>query len=158
MSTLTDLRVTATRHLSAAVGSIVIVLGGTLLLQLDRAPPFEYVSTDITPNPTVEGSSVQVTRHVIWNRKCDGEIFREIVKPSGQIAFYDRTYRPFPYRLGQQSAQSSFELPTLMLSPDAQRGTALYRGRVRFPRCGLTSWLFPIVVEFQEVTFEVQRR
>jgi hypothetical protein len=145
-------------HLRAALGTATLALAFMTWLHFDRAPPFEYVSTDITPSPAVEGSMVTVSRNVIWNRNCDGEIFREVVKPGGQIVLYDRMYRPFPYRLGRQSAQSSFDLPTIMLSPDISKGSAIYRGRVRFTQCGLTSRLMPIEIPFQEVTFEVMRR
>jgi hypothetical protein len=158
MSTLTALRIVVTRHVFAAIGSIMIVLFGTVLLQIDRAPPFEYVSTEISPAPATEGSPVTVTRNVIWHRNCDGEIMREVVKPGGQIVLYDKTYRPFPYMLGYQNARSSFDLPTIMLAPDMSKGTAIYRGRVRFTQCGLTSRLMPIEIPFQEVTFEVVRR
>ncbi len=145
-------------HLRAAIGAALLVLAGSFFLYRDRSPPFEYVSTDITPRPAQEGGVAHVTRHVIWHRHCDGEIYREIVKPSGQIALYDRAYRPFPSHLGSQSATSTFELPTLILSPNAERGKAVYRGRVRFRECGLTSRLWPIEIEFQEVEFDVVRR
>lgn len=124
----------------------------------DRAPPFEYVSTDLSPRPVEEGGILRVSRTVEWHRNCDGEIYREIVKPGGQVVQYDRGYRPYPFHLGRVSANSTFELPPVMLSPDAYRGTAFYRGRVRFTRCGITSRILPIEVEFQEVGFEVVRR
>ena len=158
MSSLAALRLTFIHHLYALVGSVAMVLSVVTAWQIDRAAPFEYIRTEISPSPAVEGQTVTVTRYVIWHRQCDGQVFREVVKPSGQIAIYDRGYRPFPAMLGPQSAASSFVLPTVMLSPDMTRGVALYRGRVRFTNCGLTSRVWPIDIPFREEPFEIVRR
>lgn len=140
------------------LAAIVAAAIAVWVFVVDRAPPFEYVSTDLSPRPVEEGGILRVSRTVVWHRDCDGEIFREVVKPGGQIVHYDRGYRPYPFHLGRVTATSTFDLPPVMLSPDQPRGTAIYRGRVRFTNCGFTSRIWPLEVPFQEAAFEVVRR
>jgi hypothetical protein len=144
-------------HLRALVGCVIVALVALVLLQYDRRPPFEYVDTFVEPNPVAEGGELFIHRTVRWFRHCDGEIYREVVRPTGVVAEYDRGYRPFPYSLGQQSASSSFHLPASMLAKGQDHGVATYRGRVRFTDCGLTSRIWPIEVAFQPMMFEVVR-
>jgi hypothetical protein len=106
---------TVTDHLRAFIGCVIAAMVGVTLLQYDRRPPFEYISTEIEPNSVPEGGELFIHRTVDWFRHCDGEIYREIVRPTGVVAEYDRGYRPFPYALGRQSASSSFHLPSSML-------------------------------------------
>lgn len=146
-------------HCRAALGVVALTLALITALMFDRRPPFEYISTTIEPSPAVEGEAIEIHRHVVWHRTCDGEIYKEIVRPSGRIADYDRGYRPFPARMGRQrSAPGRIVLPRDMLEGEGPRGVAIYRGRVRFPACGLTSRIWPIEVPFQEIPFEVVRR
>lgn len=144
-------------HLRAAAGTLLIVIPLGVWLHFDRMPPLEYIRTELSPSPAVEGGSLTVTRYVNWTRKCDGEIYRELVRPNGQLVNYTKNYRPYPYRLGEQSGSTTFRLPTMLMSGE-QSGVAIYRGRLRFLNCGVTSRWWPIEVSFQEVSFPVVAR
>lgn len=133
--------------------AIAICIG--LFLIFDRMEPIEYIDREISPNPAVEGQVVTIRRLVDWKRKCDGDVFQEIVKPDGTLAFYDRAYRPLPYHLGQQATESQLQLPVKMLTSDTQVAKAKSRGRILFRACGLTSRIFPIEVVLKEVEFDV---
>jgi len=134
-----------------AVGVLAALLWWWVFV-IDRAPPFEYINTTISPSPAVAGQSVAVRRYLDWHRQCEGDVWREVVGPDKIVRAYDKTYTRVP-SLGHQVIESQFILP--MAIPD---GKAIYRGRVVFRSCGLTSRLMPIEVSFQEVAFDVAHR
>ncbi len=135
------------------VAGVVAALIGTIAaaLVIDRRPPFEYVSTQITPTQAVAGQSIVVHRHVVWHRQCEGFAFTEIVNEADHIVtIYDRGVR-YPAELGDTQAERSIALPLTM-----RPGLATYRGVIRFSSCGITSRWRPIEVPYQEVRFEVR--
>lgn len=129
---------------------ISIALAGSIIY--DRRAPYEYISTDIEPQPAHAGDMVTVRRQGMWLRRCEGEgdVWREIVKTNKAVVSYDRGYTRIPYDLGYQEAESRFRLDPM--AP----GHAKFRGRLMFWRCGLTSRIWPIEIPFQEVEFEVR--
>lgn len=137
-------------HVRPAIWSVVLltVIVGTLLY--DRRPPFEYVSTQISPQIARAGGQIVIHRHVIWYRQCEGIAWTEIVGADRVITAYDRGTRS-PYELGDVHASRIITLPQAM-----RQGEATYRGVIRFSRCGLTSRWWPIEVPYQEVSFEVR--
>lgn len=129
----------------------VLIATLTICLVWDRRDPFEYESTAIRPEPAHAGQDIIVRRAVVWHRQCVGEAFTEIVGPDRVINTYDRGVR-YPSDLGYTVAERNITLPKQM--PD---GWAIYRGSIRFSHCGLTSWIHPIEVQYQERSFEVRR-
>lgn len=130
-----------------SVGAVACVVG---FLLVDRRPPFEYISTEITPHFSYPGGSITVHRHVIWHRQCEGTAWTEIVSADRIITNYDRGTRA-PYELGDTKADRTLSLPQSM-----RPGQATYRGVIKFHNCGLTSRLRPIEIPYQEVLFEVR--
>ncbi len=138
-------------HLQAAIGSMALALVVTGFLVFDRRAPFEYISTEVTPRPVSAGSAIVVHRHVVWNRRCEGEAWTEIVSEVDRtVTNYDRAAR-YPFELGDTFAERTILLPWTM-----RPGAATYRGVIRFSACGLTSRWRPIDVPYQQVTFEVR--
>lgn len=138
-------------HLQAAFTSMAIAFITLGLLIYDRRAPFEYLSTEITPRSVYPGQTIVVHRHVLWNRQCQGEAWTEIVSDTDRIiTFYDRGTR-YPAELGDTRADRSIQLPQTL-----RPGSATYRGTIRFPSCGLTSRWKPLIVPYQEVSFEVR--
>jgi hypothetical protein len=120
-------------------------------LVFDRRAPFEYLSTEIVPRIVYPGQTITVRRHVYWHRQCQGEAWTEIVSDTDRIiTFYDRGTR-YPAELGDTRADRSIQLPQTL-----RPGSATYRGTIKFPNCGLTSRWSPIIVPYQEVSFEVR--
>lgn len=130
-----------------SMGVVALAVG---FLLVDRRPPFEYVSSAISPVISYPGGSITVHRHVIWSRACEGVAWTEVVSADRIITNYDRGVRA-PYELGDVRADRTLALPQSM-----RPGLATYRGVMKFSHCGLTSRLKPIEVPFQEVTFEVR--
>jgi hypothetical protein len=138
-------------HLQAAITSMVLAAMAVGFLMFDRRVPFEYLSTEIVPRVVYPGQSITVWRHVYWHRQCEGEAWTEIVSETDRIiTFYDRGSR-YPAELGDTRAQRTIQLPQTL-----RPGGATYRGTIRFTKCGITSRWSPIIVPYQEVTFEVR--
>lgn len=137
-------------HVRAGLGSFLLVLALWGGIAYDRRPPFEYISTEITPRMAQPGQSIIVHRHVRWHRRCEGEAWTEIVSADRIVTVYDKGYR-FPSELGDTFAERSIALPVAMRS-----GTATYRGMIRFHNCGITSRFSPVEVPYQEASFEVR--
>ncbi len=137
-------------HAFPAIVSTVIALVFASLLAYDRRPPFEYVSTAIRPLSVVAGQTIVVQRHVVWHRQCEGIAFTEIVNPDRIVTIYDKGVR-YPFELGDTYADRSISLPLSM-----RPGTAMYRGLIRFSKCGITSRLLPIEIPYQEIAFEIR--
>jgi len=151
MTTLTfpDIKVIRL-HFKPAIVTFLIATSFLVFLIFDRRPPFEYVSTTVTPSMVSPGQDITVNRSVIWHRKCEGEAWTEIVSSDRIVTPYDKGYR-YPADTGITSAQRVISLPLMMRS-----GTAYYRGTIRFHNCGLTSRLKPIEIPYQERSFEVR--
>lgn len=130
-----------------SMASVACVVG---FLLVDRRPPFEYVTTDITPKYSYPGGTITIHRHVIWYRACEGTAWTEIVSADRIITNYDRGSRA-PYELGDTRADRALTLPQSI-----RPGQATYRGVIKFNRCGITSRLVPIEIPYQEVLFEVR--
>lgn len=137
------------RHILAAPISIALVIGTGVFVRYDRAPPFEYITTEVTPELPEPGQEIIVRRRVIWHRICEGEAWTEIVGADRIVVIYDRGTR-YPSQLGEQVSERAIILPKVMID-----GPAVYRGIIRFKDCGLTSGLWPLEVSYMAVTFEV---
>lgn len=137
------------RHILAAPISIIFVIGSGVFARYDRAPPFEYITTEITPDRPEPGQEIYVRRRVIWHRICEGEAWTEIVGADRIVVIYDRGTR-YPSQLGEQVSDRAIMLPKAMTE-----GPAVYRGIIRFKDCGLSSGLWPLEVRYMSVTFDV---
>lgn len=133
----------------AAITMGLVALAVTFLL-VDRRPPFEYISSEISPRQVYPGGSITIHRHVIWHRMCEGVAWTEIVSADRIITNYDRGSRA-PYELGDIKADRTLALPQSI-----RPGLATYRGVIKFNHCGITSRWWPIEVPYQEINFEVR--
>ncbi len=151
LTAIHKLHQTSRVHLQAALTSMALAFLTVGFLVFDRRPPFEYINTEIAPHTVSPGDSITIWRHVYWHRQCEGEAWTEIVSDSDRIiTFYDRGSR-YPSELGDTRAARILVLPQTL-----RPGSATYRGTIRFAQCGLTSRWNPLVVPYQEVTFDVR--
>lgn len=137
-------------HTTPAISTFTFFLILTTFIIYDRRPPFDYINTDITPQYVSQGGTITINRNVIWYRKCEGEAWTEIVSSDRIVTPYDKGYR-YPAETGITFAQRNIELPLVM-----RKGAAYYRGSIRFHNCGLTSWLKPLKISYQQRSFEVK--
>lgn len=138
------------QHVYGAILAMLFAVSVSAFLVFDRAPPLEFVTTDIVPASARPGDAVMVRRNTIWRRDCEGEAWTEIVGSNRIINFYDKGTR-YPYDLGETHTDRTIEI-----SKSISAGKAIYRGVVRFRSCGLTSRWRPIDVPYQEVEFEIR--
>ena len=125
-----------------------------LSVAYDRRPPFEYLETNIGPQPAQAGKEITVSRSVIWYRQCEGEAWTELVTPKGYVIPRERALR-YPSFLGHTMGVSHILLPRDMIPENETYGSATYRGVIKFKNCGFTSRLWPLEVPYQETTFQV---
>lgn len=127
------------------------------LIRYDRRAPLVYVDTKVVPEPARAGGDITVHRYVEWRRQCGGEASTEIVSPKGYVYRRAMTTPAVPAGLGYASVTTTWTLPADLLAEGDTIGTATYRGVIRFRDCGITSWILPLSISYQERHFDVRR-
>lgn len=137
-----------------AVLAAALVMG---LVRWDRRAPLMYVDTKVVPDPVKSGGDITVHRYVEWRRGCAGEASTEVVSPKGYVFSRVKSTPAVPQGLGYSSVVTTWTLPADLLAEGDTIGTATYRGAISFHDCGITSWLVPLTIPYQERKFDVRR-
>lgn len=136
-------------HLAAAM-VCAILLFPTLLIVLDRTPPFHFVHGEITPHSVRAGEDATIIWTINEPRKlCPGVVKRTLIDSTGTVfVMADVPTAYTEVRVGQRFART-FTLPKGMAS-----GPATYRAQPYYVCNWFDRWL-PIKGLSPVVTFNV---
>ena len=137
------------QHLLASDTALVLVV----LVVIDRRDPMSFGDGRVIPDPARAGQVVTARRSVVWYRACEAEVSREVVGSDRIVRPYVKFTLRIPTRLGPQvvDSQPNIQLP-IGLPAHAQNS---YQAVLRFHRCGLTSRVWPLVVDAPPIFFDV---
>ncbi len=138
------------QHCIVAPIVIMVALWLVWLLSIDRADPLSLEHAEMSPNPAYAGQYVTARWSLTWGRRCEGETSREIVGSDDVIRAYAKEATRMPSILGRQRVDKGFTLPA-SLPP----GPAIYRAIMRFPKCGITSAVWPLTVRAPDTVIEI---